>query len=72
MSVDTRGDPGKKAGSGHQTDRRHLGKKCPWGLVVRGRAVHRQDVKTAPPREDVEKEGVSRARHRLAGVPGAC
>lgn len=42
------------------------------GLVVRGRAVHRQDVKTALPREDVEKEGVSRARHRLAGVPGAC
>lgn len=42
------------------------------GLVVRGRGVHKQDVRTAPPREDVEKEDVFRARHRLAGVPGAC
>lgn len=48
------------------------GRSAHVGLVVRGTVVHRQDVKTAPPREDVEKAGVSRARHRLAGVPGAC
>lgn len=70
-SVDTRGDPGKKAGSELQTDRRHWGRSVHVGLVVRSRAVHRQDVKNAPPREGVEKEEVSRARHRLAGVPGS-
>lgn len=38
------------------------------GGRVRGTAVHSQNM---PPKENVKKEGISRVRQRLAGVPGS-
>lgn len=59
--------PGKRAGGGERSCRRRLGEK-----YQREEAVRRQKVKNVPSRENVKKNGFSRVRHRLAGVPGTC